>query len=115
MRRRTSTIFTTGSLAHLARGGLGPGGNAIYALDITDPTQFSESNATTVVLGEWGRPATITARRTMPTAATSGQHLRVPVMRRLHNGNWGVIFGNGFGSATGDAGIFVMVCQTAAR
>jgi type IV pilus assembly protein PilY1 len=31
-----------------------------------------------------------------------------PVIRRLHNGMWGVIFGNGFGSSSGDGGIFVM-------
>ena len=31
-----------------------------------------------------------------------------PIIRRLHDGRWAVIFGNGFGSTTGDAGIFVM-------
>ena len=29
-------------------------------------------------------------------------------IRRLHNGTWAVIYGNGYGSATGDAGIFVI-------
>ena len=33
--------------------GLGPGGSAIFALDVTDPTQFSEANASTLVKGEW--------------------------------------------------------------
>jgi type IV pilus assembly protein PilY1 len=30
------------------------------------------------------------------------------LIRRFHNGMWGAVFGNGFGSVTGDAGIFVM-------
>jgi len=37
----------------------------------------------------------------------------VPVIRRLHNGMWGVIFGNGIGSASGDAGIYVMTVDPA--
>jgi type IV pilus assembly protein PilY1 len=37
-----------------------------------------------------------------------GSTYGVPVIRRLHNGNWAVIFGNGYGSSTGDAGIFIM-------
>jgi type IV pilus assembly protein PilY1 len=40
----------------------------------------------------------------------------VPVIRRLHNGTWGVIFGNGYGSSTGDAGIYIMtVSATGAK
>jgi type IV pilus assembly protein PilY1 len=38
-----------------------------------------------------------------------GNTYGVPVVRRLHDGNWAVIFGNGFGSVTGDAGIFIML------
>jgi type IV pilus assembly protein PilY1 len=37
-----------------------------------------------------------------------GNTYGTPLIRRLHNGMWGVIFGNGFGSSSGDAGIYVM-------
>jgi type IV pilus assembly protein PilY1 len=37
-----------------------------------------------------------------------GNTYGTPQIRRLHNGKWGVIFGNGFGSTSGDAGIYVM-------
>ncbi|HUX73965.1 MAG TPA: PilC/PilY family type IV pilus protein [Steroidobacteraceae bacterium] len=100
-------------------GGLGPGGSAIYALDITDPTQFSETNAANTVIGEWSTTSTTTAGVTTTTStlnctnvANCGNNLGntygVPQIRRFHNGDWGAVFGNGFGSATGDAGIYVM-------
>ena len=34
------------------------------------------------------------------------------IIRRLHDGNWAVIFGNGYGSTNGDAGIFVMTVDS---
>jgi type IV pilus assembly protein PilY1 len=89
-------------------GGLGAGGAAIYAIDITNPGNFSEANASSVVLGEWN-PSTITCA-IAPTSCGGnlGNTFGTPQIRRLHNGQWGVIFGNGFGSSTGDAGIYVM-------
>ncbi|MFL6602690.1 MAG: pilus assembly protein [Steroidobacteraceae bacterium] len=90
-------------------GGLGPGGAALYALDVTDPTKFAEANAATLVIGEW-TPSTISC--STPGGTTCGTNLGntygVPVIRRLHDGKWAVIFGNGFGSSSGDAGIFIM-------
>ncbi|HEY2779391.1 MAG TPA: PilC/PilY family type IV pilus protein [Steroidobacteraceae bacterium] len=89
-------------------GGLGVGGNAIYALDVTDPgSQFSEGNASNIVIGEWTASSIICAN--VPTCGNNmGNTFGTPQIRRLHNGNWAVIFGNGFGSVTGDAGIYVM-------
>jgi type IV pilus assembly protein PilY1 len=89
-------------------GGLGAGGAAIYALDVTDPSSsnFKESNASSIVIGEWNA-STINC-----VSSACGNNLGntygTPQIRRLHNGNWGVIFGNGFGSESGDAGIYVM-------
>ncbi len=90
-------------------GGLGAGGQAMYALDITDPTQFSETNAKALVIGEW-TPSTISCANTATSCgANLGNTYGTPVIRRLHNGAWAVIFGNGYGSASGDAGIFIMI------
>lgn len=90
-------------------GGLGAGGAAIYALDVTDPTTFSEggSNPGNIVIGEWN-PATISCANVSTCGSSLGSTYGVPVIRRLHNGNWAAIFGNGFGSVNGDAGIFIM-------
>ena len=112
----TGDLFFNGAWHTWLVGGLGAGGAAIYALDITDPiasaTAFSESNAKNVVMGEWNSSAlTCTIGTTVVT--TCGTHLGntygTPQIRRLHNGNWAAIFGNGFSSASGDAGIYIML------
>jgi type IV pilus assembly protein PilY1 len=126
--------------------GLGAGGPAIYALDITNPSNFSEGNASSLVIGEWSVPMVTTTTTTKTcvkynsngtckkysttttttTAATPtfsctgnstcgnnmGSTFGVPQIRRFHNGQWGAVFGNGFNSATGDAGIYVMLVPT---
>jgi type IV pilus assembly protein PilY1 len=89
-------------------GGLGAGGAALYALDVTNPSSFSEANAGTLVMGEW-TPGSIACVQPANCGNNMGNTYGTPVIRRLHDGNWGIIFGNGFGSATGDAGIFVML------
>jgi type IV pilus assembly protein PilY1 len=100
-------LFYEGAWHTWLVGGLGPGGSAIYALDVTNPANFSESNAANVVMGEW-TPSTITCANVSNCGQDLGNTYGTPVIRRLHNGMWAVIFGNGYGSASGDAGIFVM-------
>lgn len=90
-------------------GGLGAGGAAIYALDVTnpDPTNLAESNAAKVVIGEWNS-STISCSALPACGTNLGNTYGIPQIRRFHNGAWGMVFGNGLNSATGDAGIFVM-------
>jgi type IV pilus assembly protein PilY1 len=89
-------------------GGLGAGGSAIYALDVTNPTSFTEANAGTLVLGEWSNK-TISCTNVGNCGQNLGNTYGTPQIRRLHNGMWAVIFGNGYGSSTGDAGIYIML------
>jgi len=86
-------------------GGLGAGGKAIFALDVTDPTQFIENDvkAANVVIGEW----------TDANLTELGNTYGTPIIRRLHNGQWAVIFGNGYNSANGKAGIYIMTVDSA--
>ncbi|HEY2684865.1 MAG TPA: PilC/PilY family type IV pilus protein [Steroidobacteraceae bacterium] len=93
-------------------GGLGPGGKAIFALDVSDPdSMFSESNAANVVMGEWSN-LSITCTNNSSCGNSLGNTYGTPVIRRLHNGNWAAIFGNGIGSTQGDAGIFIMLISS---
>ena len=91
-------------------GGLGQGGSAIYALDVTNPSanNFIEGNAASLVKGEWDA-ASITCVGNATCGNNLGKTYGTPQIRRFHNGNWGAVFGNGFGSTSGDAGIYVMV------
>jgi type IV pilus assembly protein PilY1 len=110
--------------------GLGAGGNAIFAIDITDlgTTPFGTGN----VVGEWSTAVTTTPANGSTPASTSvattlvcatdtssnqcgndlGQTVGSPEIRRLHNGDWAIIFGNGFNSVTGHAGIYIMLVDS---
>jgi type IV pilus assembly protein PilY1 len=119
----TGDVFFNGQWHTWLVSGLGPGGSSIFALDITNPGNFLEGNAASLVLGEWTGaasgtsplpPSTITCvNTTAPNAGTCyanlGQTYGTPVIRRLHDGNWAFIFGNGLNSPSGDAGIFIGV------
>jgi len=102
-------LFYQGAWHTWLVGGLGSGGSAIYALDITNPTttSFAEGNASAVVRGEWNA-STITCVGNVNCGKSLGNTYGTPQIRRFHNGMWGAVFGNGYGSVNGDAGIFVM-------
>lgn len=88
-------------------GGLGGGGQSIYALDVTDPDSFSEKKADDVVLWEFkDKDLGFTYSR--------------PAVGRLANGQWVVVFGNGLNSTeedadfseTGQAVLYVLNAET---
>jgi type IV pilus assembly protein PilY1 len=101
-------------------GGLNWGGRGFYALDITDPTKFSEGNASTIVKWEFTNtnPAendlgfTYTQPTYPPLKGTSQQIVK------MHNNRWAVIVGNGYpgattnntgsGSPTGNAALYII-------
>jgi type IV pilus assembly protein PilY1 len=102
-------------------GGLGPGGSEIYALDITNPANFSETNASSLVMGDWQggtsattNPGSFTCQNVADCALDLGDTYGTPTVRLLHNGDWALIFGNGLNSSTGDAGIYVLTIDPSA-
>ncbi|WHZ09781.1 MAG: Type IV fimbrial biogenesis protein PilY1 [Burkholderiaceae bacterium] len=122
----TGDLYYNGAWHTWLVGGMGGGGNAngpigdntttatggdIFALDITDPGNFSEANASTLVIGDWGpngTPISCVANTPANCGNNLGNTYGTPIIRRLHDGNWGVIFGNGLNSPTGTAGIYIM-------
>ncbi len=90
-------------------GGMGTGGKGIYALDVTTPANFSESNAASLVKGEWNSSTLTCTYSSGSCASDLGYTVGTPVITRFHNGKWGAVFGNGYNSATGVASIFVMM------
>lgn len=93
-------------------GGLNGGGQAIYALDITDPSQFSEGHASSLVLWEF----------TDTNDADLGYTFSRPNIVKMANGTWAAVFGNGYNntvadghvSATGAAVLYIVNLQTGA-
>lgn len=79
-------------------GGTGSTGKEIYALDITNPGNFSEANAGSLVIGDWTSTST--------GLSNLGNTVGSPIIARMHNGQWAIIFGNGLGSGT-SAGVYI--------
>ncbi len=93
-------------------GGLSAGGQAVYALDVTDPGNFSEGNASSLVLWEF----------TDADDADMGYSYSQPDIVKMNDGTWAAIFGNGYNntqadgtpSTTGHAVLYIVNIETGA-
>jgi len=93
-------------------GGLAAGGQQIYALDVTDPSSFSEANANNIVLWEFNDE----------NDADLGYTFSQPSIARTYTGAWTAIFGNGYNntvndghvSSTGNAVLYIVDIKTGA-
>lgn len=101
-------IGTTPAWATVLVGGLGAGGKGYFLLDVTDPSQFTDANAATVVIAD----------TTATTDADIGTILSPPVMDdtfanrsrqivKMNNGRWAVVMGNGYNS-TNEAPVLII-------
>ena len=90
----------TGDAWHtILTGGNRAGGKGIFALDITDPSQFSESNAANLVLWEFDSS----------DDADMGFSYSKPAIVMLNNDRWAAIFGNGYNNnGDGTAKLFIL-------
>ena len=109
-------------------GGLGGGGQGLYALDISKPENFSETNASSIVLWEfkdtddadlgytYSRPAILRLCTSRDGSSTS-------IPKTCTSSKWVVVFGNGYNStevddayltSTGRAALFVLDANTGA-
>ena len=75
------------------------GGRGIFALDVTDPTQFSEANANSLVLWEF----------TNSDDPDLGFTYSRPQIGMTNDGSWVAIFGNGYNdTGDGKAKLFIV-------
>ncbi len=81
-----------GSWKTIVAGGLGGGGQGIFALDVTDPDAVTEAAAATKVLWEF------TDRDDADLGYTYGQ----PQIVKMANGKWAVIVSNGYNNSEDD-------------
>ena len=80
-------------------GGLRGGGRGLYALDVTDPTLFSEANADKVVMWEFSSD----------DDPDLGYTYSRPVVALTNAGTWVAIFGNGYNDlGSGEASLFIV-------
>lgn len=96
--------FWDGAWHSVLVGTLDAGGKGVFALDVTDPNNFDESNASSIVL--WERTNTDTGYSDL--GYTFGQ----PVIVKAEGHGWVAIFGNGYDSASGKAVLYVAEINT---
>jgi len=92
--------------------GLGGGGQAVFALDVTNPATFDEANAASIVLWEFDD------RDDADLGYTYGK----PQIAKMANGRWAAVFGNGYNnteadgyaSSTGAAVLYIVDLETGA-
>lgn len=85
-------------------GGLRGGGKGVFALDVTNPNSFSNSDtaAQNTVLWEF--------TDTTPSDTTTndmGFSVSEPKIALMNNGKWAAIFGNGYNSTNGEAVLII--------
>ncbi len=74
-------------------GTLGAGARGLYALDVTDPTDFSADNILWELTGD--------------DLDALGYTFGAPTIARTANGQWSVLFGNGYGSNDDEAVLMI--------
>jgi type IV pilus assembly protein PilY1 len=87
----TSDVYFSGAWHTVLIGTLGGGGREIFALDVTNPDAIT-------LLWEF----------TSQTNTDLGYSFSIPVIARLHSGNWGVVVGNGYSGNNGVAALFII-------
>ncbi|MEJ1964622.1 MAG: PilC/PilY family type IV pilus protein [Gammaproteobacteria bacterium] len=90
-----SDAYIAGQWKTVVLGGLNAGGKTVYALDVTDPSNFSESK----VMWEF-------------TDVDMGLSFSQPQVGILQNGQWVAVFGNGYNSTNGGAYLYVVDLET---
>jgi type IV pilus assembly protein PilY1 len=83
-------------------GSLNKGGKSVFALDVTNPGSFSETNATSIFKWEY-------------TDTELGFTYSRPAIVKMQNGVWAAVFGNGYNNTgTGRAYLYIVNLDTGA-
>ncbi|WP_317705979.1 pilus assembly protein [Methylomarinovum caldicuralii] len=110
--------FSSGWKTVLA-GGLNGGGQGYYALDVTDPANFSEANAASLVLWEFTDEDDADLGYTYNQPPLNFLTRQSAQIAKMNNGKWALIVGNGYNnseadghaSTTGHAVLFVLFLE----
>jgi type IV pilus assembly protein PilY1 len=92
-------------------GAMGAGGKGYYALDVSNPANFSEANASSILLWEFTASDDADvgyAFNHPPAHASSGQPKQLV---KMANGKWAVVLGNGYNSTSGKAALYILFIE----
>lgn len=100
----TGDAYLDGDWETVLVGTLGAGGKSVYALNITEPTDFATKPADDIVKWEYKGEAA--------DKDYLGHIMGKAVITRLSNGKWAAVFGNGYNSVKQEASLFVVDLDT---
>ncbi|MEM9103754.1 MAG: PilC/PilY family type IV pilus protein, partial [Pseudomonadota bacterium] len=90
----TRDVYINGQWRTYLVGGLRAGGQTFFALDITNPSNYQESNNNAKALVKW--------EFTDRDDPDLGYTFSTPVITQMNNGKWVAIFGNGYNNTEND-------------
>jgi len=96
--QRAGDVYYGGTWHTVLVGSTGAGGRSVYALDVTDPDNFDETN----VLWEFNDSNDV----------DMGYTLAEPTIARMANGKWAAIVPNGYNSSGDKAVLFIIDIET---
>ncbi len=100
-----------GSWRTVLVGAMAAGGKGYYALDVSDPSGFSENNAASILLWEFDQTNDADmgyAYNLPPTSVATAQAKQII---KMANGKWAVIVSNGYNSSLGNAVLYILFIQ----
>ncbi len=92
-------------------GSMDGGGKGYYALDVTNPTDFNETNAGSLLFWEFTDADDSdmgNAFNHPPAKLTTNQPKQIV---RMANGKWAAVVGNGYNSTNGKAALFILFIE----
>jgi len=95
-----SDVYINSAWRSVLIGGLRAGGKGLFALDITNPSNFSNTAANAANLALW--------EFSNEDDADFGYSYSEPTVAMMANGKWAVITSNGYNSDTGNASLFII-------
>ncbi|GLS92598.1 pilus biosynthesis protein [Psychromonas marina] len=98
-----SDVFINGEWRTILVGGLRAGGKGLFALDITNPNNFTSTAGNAQALALWEFSNT--------DDADFGYSYSPPTIAMMENGRWAVIIGNGYNSDNGTANLFILYIE----
>ncbi len=106
--------YINGAWRTVLVGTLAAGGKGLFALDVTDPNNFSESSASSIVLWEKNLGFGTAGTPADTGYGELGYTFSQPAVVKAEGGDWVAIFGNGYNSANGKAVVYVANLSTGA-
>lgn len=94
-------VYYGGGWKTVLIGSLGAGGKGLYALDVSNPANFTEAQAQKVARWELDG-----------SNATVGHILQAPLLTRTRDGKWRALVGNGYNSSNGVAVLMAIDVET---